>query len=110
MRREDAVRMRHMLDAAQEAASFASGRSRQDLDRDRMLTFALVRAIEIIGEAASKVSPETRAEHPSLPWPAIVNMRNRVIHAYFDVDVDLVWDTISIDVPLLIAKLHDILS
>ena len=73
-----------MIDAARSATDFVAGRARQDLDSDPMLRFALVRAIEIIGEASTM---------PSIPWPALVAMRNRLIHAYFDVDLDVLWKT-----------------
>jgi uncharacterized protein with HEPN domain len=105
MRQTDEIRLRHMLDAAQEALAFANGRSRTDLDSDRMLVLALVKSIEIIGEAATKVSSEARSAIASLPWPNIIGMRNRLIHAYFDIDLDRVWDTIVDDLPPLIAEL-----
>jgi uncharacterized protein with HEPN domain len=95
-----------MLDAAREAMSFAAGRSRDDLDRDRMLVLAVVKDIEIIGEAASRTSAATRAAHPDVPWAQIIVMRNRLIHAYFDVDLQVVWDTVTGDLPLLIAMLE----
>jgi uncharacterized protein with HEPN domain len=95
-----------MLDAAREALAFAQGRSRADLDGDRMLVLALVKSIEIVGEAASKVSPAARSAVPGLPWSSIVGMRNRLIHAYFDIDLDRVWDTITDDLPPLITELE----
>lgn len=106
----DRNRLRHMLDAAEQALSFASGCIRAELDSNRMLSFALVRAIEIIGEAASKVTESTQAEFPDLPWPAIVTMRHRLVHTYFDIDLDRVWDTLTEDLPPLIEKLRRILS
>ena len=75
-----------MIRAAEAVTAFVAGRKRADLDTDDMLLFALVRAIEIIGEAASTVSAETRAAVPSVPWTRISAMRNRLIHAYFDID------------------------
>ena len=69
---EDRIRIRHMLDAAQEVIGFTSGRERADLDSDRMLLFTVVRGIEIIGEAATKVSVETRDLSPAIPWPALI--------------------------------------
>jgi len=71
-----------MIEAAETACKFVSGRLRGDLDTDQMLVFALVRAIEIVGEAASKVSVETRQATGEVPWPLIVSMRNRLVHAY----------------------------
>jgi uncharacterized protein with HEPN domain len=95
----DSVRLRHMLDAAREAVSFASGRDPKTLSRDRMLMLAVVRCIEIIGEAATRISPELRLRCPQIPWTDIVGMRNRLIHAYFEIDTDLVCDTLVGDLP-----------
>jgi uncharacterized protein with HEPN domain len=83
---EDQARIRHILDATRSVARFIAGRQREDLDADEMLRFALTRAIEIIGEAASKVSPTTPHVMPDIPWREAVGIRNRLIHAYFDVD------------------------
>jgi uncharacterized protein with HEPN domain len=99
-----------MLDAAREAASFAQGRSRADLDGNRMLTLSLVKCIEIVGEAASRISEETRQQAPQMPWQDIVSMRNRLIHAYFDVDLDRVWDTVEGDLPFLMTQLEAMLA
>jgi uncharacterized protein with HEPN domain len=99
-----------MLAAAEEAVGFADGRDRDDLDADRMLALALVRSIEIVGEAGARVSEEGRAAVPDVPWREIVAMRNRLIHAYFDVDLDIVWQTIKEDMPPLIVTLKDALS
>jgi uncharacterized protein with HEPN domain len=110
MSNPDIVRVRHMLDAAQEALSFVSDKSRVDLDVNRMLALSLVKSIEIVGEAASNVSPVFRKAHPEIPWTVIVTMRNRLIHAYFDVDLDRIWDTITDDLPPLIHELKMILS
>jgi uncharacterized protein with HEPN domain len=106
----DIIRVHHMLDAAQEALSFVGDKSRQELDANRMLTLSLVKSIEIVGEAASRVSSAFRETHQEIPWMVIVTMRNRLIHAYFDVDLDRVWDTIIDDLPPLIHKLKMILS
>jgi uncharacterized protein with HEPN domain len=90
-----------MADAIEAAAKFVQGRSRKDLETDRMLVFALVRAAEIIGEAASRVSAEGRARLSAVPWSSIVGMRNRLIHAYFDVDLDILWNTVTEALPPL---------
>ena len=108
MPKNDTARLRHMRDAANEALSFVKGRQKDDLKKDRMLVNALVRSIEIIGEAASRVSLETRTRCPTIPWNQVVGMRNRLIHAYFDVDLDRVWDTISGDLPALINELEKV--
>ena len=101
MQRDDAIRLRHMLDAAREAMSFATGRVRSDLDTDRQLVLALVKSLEIVGEAASRVSPECRTECSEIPWADIVGMRNRLIHAYFDINLEIVWRTVSEELPVL---------
>ena len=85
---------------------FVSGRQRADLDSDEMLLFAVVRAIEIVGEAASRVSIDARDQSPDIPWPAIVGMRNRVVHAYFSIDRDIVWITVSRELPQLLPVLE----
>jgi uncharacterized protein with HEPN domain len=105
MNPHDRVRLRHIADALNAAMRFVEGRSRGDLDTDEMLLFALVRAIEIVGEAASKVSAETRAEMPDLPWASIVGMRHRLVHAYFDINRDILWTTVTEAVPLLAERL-----
>lgn len=87
-----------MADAIEAAGRFAGGRQRADLDTDEMLLFALVRAVEVVGEAASRVTEATRAEVP-LPWAAVVGMRNRLVHAYFDVDRDILWATVERSLP-----------
>lgn len=108
MRTEDRVRLRHMIEAAESAIQFMAGRSRADLDTDRMLLFAVVRAIEVVGEAASKLSEEFRAAHPSIPWRAIIGMRNRLIHAYFDIDTETVWETTKQELPPILNQLREL--
>ncbi|MDA0745113.1 MAG: DUF86 domain-containing protein [bacterium] len=110
MQNDERIRLQHMRDSAQEALSFARRRTRQDLDRDRMLTLSLVKSIEIIGEAAVKVSAETQHLYPQIPWAQIVGMRNRLIHGYFDINLDRVWDTLTEDLPPLLRMLTQILN
>ena len=95
----DEVRLRHIRDAIESARRFASGRTRADLDRDEMLLFALTRAIQIVGEAAAKMSEESRRDIPDVPWQEIIGMRNRLVHAYMDVDLDLLWKTVMDALP-----------
>jgi uncharacterized protein with HEPN domain len=99
-----------MLEAARDAQTFAEGKTRADLDGDRMLTFALVRALEVVGEAASQINQETQAALPQIPWRLIVGMRNQLIHEYRHVDTDLLWQTIVEDLPPLVAELEKITS
>lgn len=106
MQPEERVRWRHMIDAATDALGFVTGRGRADLDDDRMLLFAVVRALEIIGEAASKITPQTRAAHPEIPWPALIGMRNRIVHAYFDINTEIVWVAVTQEIPALLSQLR----
>lgn len=99
-----------MLDAAREAMSFAAGRSRADLGRDRMLVLAIVKDVEIIGEAAARTTPALQNSHPEIPWAQIIAMRNRLTHAYFDVDLQVVWDTVTDDLPQLAALLEPLVA
>ena len=95
-----------MLEAAQEALTFARGKTRADLDSNRMLARALVDCLRIVGGAARQVSPETRQSHASLPWQDIIGMRNRLVHAYFDINLDVVWQTVMEDLPALVEALE----
>ncbi|MDE0111002.1 MAG: DUF86 domain-containing protein [Albidovulum sp.] len=107
MRRDDEIRLRHMLDAACEALSFVQGRTRDDLDMDRQLVLALIKDIEFVGEAAAQVTEPARRDMPRVPWEKIVGMRNRLVHAYFDINLDIVWNTAQEDLPELIALLEN---
>jgi uncharacterized protein with HEPN domain len=107
---EDRIRVQHMIDAAELAMGFANGRQRADLDHDRMLSFALVRAIEIIGEAARHVSTAMRASIATVPWESIVGMRHRVVHAYVNIDHETVWNTVQVELPRLVATLKEALA
>ncbi|MBN2529079.1 MAG: DUF86 domain-containing protein [Deltaproteobacteria bacterium] len=107
---KDRIRIQHMIDAATEAMESAATRTRKDLDKDHIWTLGLIKCIEIIGEAAARVSAETCEAYPEIPWPIIVGMRNRLVHVYFDVDLDQVWSTIQTDLPELTAQLKAIVG
>ena len=107
---EDKVRLHHMLDAAQKALAFVANHSRQDLNSNEQLSLALVRLLEVIGEAAKAVSVETCKQHPEIPWTVMAGMRNRLIHGYFDVDLDIVWQTVKNDLPPLVKTLEKIIE
>jgi uncharacterized protein with HEPN domain len=109
-RHDDVIRLRHMRDHAAEAIAMTRRKKRTDLDKDRMLELALVRLMEIIGEAAGRVTPETRAQLPNLPWADIVAMRNRLIHGYDSVDPDILWTTIKEDLPHLLNAVNRLLA
>ena len=109
-RHDDTVRLRHMLDHAREAVEMASGRTRGDLDKDRMLNLALVRLIEIIGEAASRVSEHEHVTWQEIPWAQIIGTRHRIIHGYDVINLDILWAVIQSDLPPLIEQLERILG
>lgn len=106
---QDVDRVYHIWEAATEAVGHARMRTRDDLESDRLLQHALVRLLEIIGEAASRVSTTFREEHPTIPWASMIGMRNRMAHAYFDINLSVVWRTVTDDLPPLIRMLAPIL-
>ena len=107
---EDLVRLRHMLEAARKAVAFLKDRKRSDLDNDERLTLALVRLLEILGEAGKCVSADLRQRHSQIPWKEIAGTRDRLIHGYFDVDLNIVWQIVIADLPALIPELEQIVS
>jgi uncharacterized protein with HEPN domain len=108
MREDDRVRIKHMIDAAESVEKFIAGRTRGDLDQDLMLQFAVLRAIEIMGEAAARTSDEAKSGTPHIPWRTIVAMRNRLIHGYFEIDTEVVWKTITQELPQILPLLRDL--
>lgn len=104
---DDQWRISHMIEAAEQAPACVAGRNRADLDSDLMLRMALTRAVEIVGEAAAQVSEAGRQEVPDVRWPAIVGMRNRLVHAYFSINANILWDTVQRDLPPLVRQLKD---
>lgn len=105
MHSEDKTRLMHMLEEANEIIKFAEGYSFDDLIKDSKTVHAVIRAIEVIGEAAAKISQECKELHHDIPWADIVGMRNHLIHVYFDIDYETVWKTIKTDIPLLIQMI-----
>jgi uncharacterized protein with HEPN domain len=105
-RHDPHLRIRHMLDHAREALDMTRGRTREDLDEHRELELSLVRLLEIVGEAANRVPDEERARYPGVPWREIVDFRNRVIHGYDAVDLDIVWEILEKDLPTLVEALQ----
>jgi uncharacterized protein with HEPN domain len=99
-----------MLDHAKEVMDLARGRSRADLDSDRLLNLALVRLVEILGEAARRVPPDVRLRLAAVPWTEIVGTRSRLIHDYDAVDFDILWEIVTKDVPPVVAELERALA
>ena len=94
-----------MAEAAEKALDFAEGRTREDLDSDEMLRFALVKLVEIVGEAAKQVTSEAREKHPAVAWAEAARMRDRLVHHYFDINLDVLWSTVAEDLPALLRSL-----
>jgi uncharacterized protein with HEPN domain len=105
MRPDDEVRIRHLRDAASKALGYSVGKTRDDLAEDEVLRLALTKLVEIVGEAAKQISADTRAEYPAVPWSAAARMRDRLVHHYFDIDLDVLWATITHDLPTLLSVL-----
>ena len=97
-----------MLKHSLEAISLSKSKSKTDLENDRLIQLALTRLIEIVGEAASRVGDETRKKYPSVPWADIVGMRNKLIHGYDKIDLNVLWDTITDDLPRLANELKKV--
>ena len=102
---EDDIRLRHLIEAAEKAIGYARGKDRASLDDDELLRLALTKLVEIVGEAAKQVSEPTRTAFPEVPWSAAARMRDRLVHHYFDINLDVLWATITEDLPALLASL-----
>jgi len=103
------VSLRHMLDHALEAVAMTKGKTRADLDKDRQLNLAVVRLLEIVGEAASRIPKEHQARYAGISWSEIISLSNRLIHGYDTVDFDILWQVVNQDLPRLIKALKEIL-
>ncbi len=108
-RHDDSVSLRQMLDHIEEAVVLAGDRTRADLDTDRVFSLALLKLVEIVCEAGTRVSELVQAGHPEIPWRAIIGTRNRLIHGYDDVDYDILWDIVTADFPPLARQIRALL-
>jgi len=106
MPRDDAAYLLDMLLAARDAIDFASGLTFEQFEQSRLHQNAILKSIEIIGEAAARITVEAKEAHPDIIWSEIVGMRNRLVHAYFDVNLTRVWDTVQQDLPRLITSIE----
>jgi uncharacterized protein with HEPN domain len=102
---KDKARIAHILEAADDLTVFLNGKNRADLSSDKLLRYAVIRAIEIIGEASSQISAQIKADYPQLPWREAVGMRNELIHAYITVDEEIVWTTATVDIPQFVEAI-----
>jgi len=108
MPKDESVYVSHMLDSAKRAIRLLQGRSRADFDADETLRLALTRLIQMIGEAARRVPSSFCDLHPAIPWKAIVGMRNKLVHDYLGVDEQMVWSTVSQELPGLVRELEKV--
>lgn len=108
--RDDRVFLHHILDAIQQIEEYSTGIAGEAFQTNRLVQDGVVRELEIIGEASRNLSDEFRDHHPEIPWSAIVGMRNRITHAYFDLDLEAIWDAVKQDLPVLKAQVEAILA
>ena len=108
MRKDDLAYLGHMLDIARKAIEKTRSIQRTDYDQDENLRLALAHLVQIIGEAARRVSSETQRNHPEIPWSDIIGMRHKVVHDYLAVDEDIVWDVVTVDLPQVVVALERI--
>ena len=109
-RHDPFITVRQMLDHVREVIDMAHGRRREHLDTDRMLNLSLVRLLNIVGEAATRVPEEFRTRYSAIPWRAMSNMRNRLVHGYDTINFDTVWSVIQDELPLLVEQLESIVA
>lgn len=109
MQRDDTAYLLDMLIAARDAVSFASELTQSRFEQSRLHQDAIFKTLEIVGEAAARVSAQTRNAHPEIPWVQIIGMRNRLVHAYFEISLDTIWDAVQDDIPRLIALLEPLI-
>ncbi len=110
MPRDDLAYVGHIVDTCQRALRLVSGATRADYDQDEALRLALTHLIQTIGEAARLTSPEFRQAHPAIPWPAIIGMRHRIVHDYLNVDEDIVWQTVTVELQPLVDVFRPLLD
>ena len=108
MIKNDQVYLEHILEAISKIESFVNGLTKFDFDRNVLIQDAVIRNFEIIGEATKKISKQFTQKHSGIPWQDMAGMRDKLIHDYLDVDLDVIWRTIESDLPLLKEMLSKI--
>ncbi|MEM4308546.1 MAG: DUF86 domain-containing protein [Thermoplasmata archaeon] len=110
MSKDDTVYLKHILDALQRIEEYTQGVSYECFQKSNLIQAGVIRELEIVGEATKRLSENTRMRYPHIPWNKMARMRDKLIHGYFGVDLDAVWDTVKKDVPLLKTMLVEILE
>jgi uncharacterized protein with HEPN domain len=108
--KDDEVYLRHILDAIEKIETYLQGQTHESLSQNDMMIDAVVRELEIIGEATNHLSDQFRAAHPEIPWRDAIDMRNFLVHEYFGVRTHIVWDTCQNDLPLMKELIDRLLS
>jgi uncharacterized protein with HEPN domain len=110
MRKNDAVFLHHIQDAIIQVETYADDLSYAQFSGDRLVQDGVIRQLEIIGEACRNLSDELRAQHPDVPWRQIIGLRNRLIHAYANISLGIIWDIVQVDIPPLKAEVTRLLE
>ena len=104
---DDRLRLQHMFDAINEILSFIKGKEQKELDENRMLSLAIVKLLEIIGEASKKLSKSFKDNHPNIPWRKMTGLRDIIIHHYYELDDDIIWNVIQDELPRIEEELSE---
>ncbi|MBD3404636.1 MAG: DUF86 domain-containing protein [Candidatus Lokiarchaeota archaeon] len=107
---DDPSRLFHIRDAIAEILDLSDSVSRIDLDSNKMLQYSLIYLLGVVGEAANGLSKQFQIDHPEISWRDIISIRHRLIHGYFDVDLDIIWETVTRDIPILKNQISEILN
>ena len=110
MLRDDSVYLLHIRDAIEKIQGYTREVTQQSFHSNTLVQDAVIRQIEIIGEATKRISEKTRTPHSDIPWQDIAGMRDKLIHDYFGVDIEKVWLTVQVDIPLLKKQISEILA
>jgi uncharacterized protein with HEPN domain len=110
MKKDDSVYLRHIIDAFEQIGLYMNSVSHEEFLRNRLLQDGVIRQLEVMGEAARNLSEDLRNEYPEIPWRQMIGLRNRMIHAYFNVDLQIIWEIVQGDIPDLKQKMKQILD
>jgi len=110
MKKDDSVYLHHIIDAFALIEHYMDNASHEEFLRNRLLQDGVIRQLEVMGEAARNISEDLRNEHPQIPWRQMIGLRNRMIHAYFNVDLQIIWEIVKGDIPDLKQKMKQLLD